>query len=161
MIEYLKERNHWDDETHASVSWTAFAAARFTTIDPRFVPKHSHRHLPVGVKANRNDSKYTPACPAPECVELQETNDHFIMCSSPSRVAWRLKFQAALATELTRLLTDPPSKLTSLIRSPGSSPVASSPARARSMLWPRANSGSDGWASSEGFGVLSGKRPTS
>jgi hypothetical protein len=108
MIEYLQKRNQWDDAIHASVSWPAFSAARFTTVDPQFVPKHSHRHLPVGVKANRNDSKYSPACPAPECGELQETNDHFLMCSAPSRVEWRTKFQAAFSKELTRLLTDPP-----------------------------------------------------
>jgi hypothetical protein len=86
MIEYLQERNDWDDETYESVYWPAFASARSKAIDPRFIPKYSHRHLPVGVKANRNDSKYSPACPAPDCEELSKSNDHLLLCSAPSRL---------------------------------------------------------------------------
>jgi hypothetical protein len=61
MINYLKERNNWDDAAYESVSWPAFASAQSQAVDPQFIPKFTHRHLLVGVKANRNDSKYSPA----------------------------------------------------------------------------------------------------
>jgi hypothetical protein len=63
-------------------------------------PKQFHRHLPVGVKANRNDPKYPPSCPA--CDEPYETDEHFLLCKAPTRIAWRTKFLAALERELLR-----------------------------------------------------------
>jgi hypothetical protein len=42
MLQYIKDRNNWDDETYASVSWPAFSSARFSTSNQRFVPKYSH-----------------------------------------------------------------------------------------------------------------------
>jgi hypothetical protein len=103
MSQYLMDRNDWDDETYESVCWPAFSSARFSTTNSRFVPKYSHRHLPVGAKANRNDSKYSPCCPA--CSAPLETNEHFLLCKAPSRLQWRWQFLAALETELTRLYT--------------------------------------------------------
>jgi hypothetical protein len=50
MSKYLKDRNDWDDATYASVCWPAFSSARYSTPNSRFVPKYSHRHLPVGGK---------------------------------------------------------------------------------------------------------------
>jgi hypothetical protein len=86
----------------------AFACTRFSAIDPKFVPKFSHRHLLVGVKANCNDSEYSPACPAPECEELMESNDALLLCSAPSSLRWRHHFFIALSKEPDRLRTDPP-----------------------------------------------------
>jgi hypothetical protein len=64
MSKYLKDHHDWDDITYKSVCWwPVFSAARFTATNSRFVPKYCHRHLPVGDKANRNDSKYSPKCP--------------------------------------------------------------------------------------------------
>jgi hypothetical protein len=105
MIQYLKDRNDWDDATYASVSWSAFSSARFSTFNSRFVPKYSHRHLPVGEKANRNDVKYSSCCPA--CSAPIETNEHFLLCAAPSRLQWRQQFLASLENELTRLYTSP------------------------------------------------------
>jgi hypothetical protein len=105
MTEYLKARNDWDDATYESVSWPAFSAARFTTTNSRFVPKFSHRHLPIGDKANRNDVKYSPCCPA--CSNQCETNEHFLLCKAPSCLQWRRKCLASLEKELTRLYTSP------------------------------------------------------
>jgi hypothetical protein len=62
MTEYLRDRNNWDSQTFASVSWPAFSAARFSISNSRFAPKFCHRHRPVGEKANRNDAKYSPCC---------------------------------------------------------------------------------------------------
>jgi hypothetical protein len=39
------------------------------------------------VKAHRNDPKYSPSCPA--CGDPMETNEHFLLCKAPSRLAWR------------------------------------------------------------------------
>jgi hypothetical protein len=105
LTQYLKDRNDWDDETYSSVCWPAFSSARFSTSNSRFVPKYSHRHLPVGEKANRNDSKYSPSCPA--CSAPLETNEHFLLCMAPSRVQWRQHFLSSLERELTRLYTSP------------------------------------------------------
>jgi hypothetical protein len=62
-------------------------------------------HLPVGEKANRNDSKYSPSRPA--CFAPLETNEHFLLCTATSRVHWRQKFLSSLENELTRLHTAP------------------------------------------------------
>jgi hypothetical protein len=105
MSQYLKERHGWDDVTYDSVCWPAFSAARFTTTNSRFVPKYCHHHLPVGEKANRNNPKYSPKCPA--CSHPLETNEHFLLCKAPSRLAWRRQFLAALVKELARLFTAP------------------------------------------------------
>jgi hypothetical protein len=105
MSKYLQARNAWDEETYASVCWPAFSSARFSTSNSRFVQKYSHRHLPVGGKANRNDSKYSPCCPA--CSAPLETNEHFLLCKAPSRLQWWQKFLASLKRELTRLYTSP------------------------------------------------------
>jgi hypothetical protein len=105
MSEYLKDRNDWDDATYESVSWPAFSAARFATPNSRFLKNFSHRHLPVGDKANRNDAKYSPCCPA--CSNPCETNEHFLLCKAPSRLQWRRKFLPSLKKELTRLFTSP------------------------------------------------------
>jgi hypothetical protein len=105
MLQYMKDRNNWDDETYASVYWPAFSSARFSTSNQRFVPKYSHRHLPVGDKANRNDSKYSPCCPA--CSAPLETNEHFLLCKAPSRLQWRQQFLAGFERELTRIYTSP------------------------------------------------------
>jgi hypothetical protein len=78
MPQYLLDRNNWDRETYESISWPAFSSARFSTSNSRFVPKYSHHHIPVGEKANRNDHKYSPCCPA--CLSPLETNEHFILC---------------------------------------------------------------------------------
>jgi hypothetical protein len=96
MTAYLQARNDWDEATYESVSWPAFSAARFTTTNSRFVPKFCHRHLPVGEKANRNDAKYSPCCPA--CSNQCETNAHFLLCKAPSRLQWRRKFIASFET---------------------------------------------------------------
>jgi hypothetical protein len=48
MSEYLKLRNDWDDARYESICWPSFSSARFSTSNSRFVPKYSHRHLPVG-----------------------------------------------------------------------------------------------------------------
>jgi hypothetical protein len=104
MIDYLCERNDWTPEAYASVCWSSFSTARHTSVGPRFVPKFCHRHLPVGVKAHQNASKYPPACPA--CGDPQETNDHFLLCAAPSRLLWRTQFLAAFDHELCRLKTD-------------------------------------------------------
>jgi hypothetical protein len=58
MVTYLKDRNKWDQSQYDLICWPAFSSARNTTVSPRFVPKFCHRHLPVGVKAHRNDPKY-------------------------------------------------------------------------------------------------------
>jgi hypothetical protein len=105
MTEYLWDRNDWDSKTFESVSWPAFSAARFATSNSRFAPKFCHRHLPVGDKANRNDAKYSPCCPA--CSDPCESNGHFLLCNAPSRLQWHQKFLASLETELTRLYTSP------------------------------------------------------
>jgi hypothetical protein len=73
---------------------------------PRFVPKFCHRHLPVGIKAHRNDPKYSPSCPA--CGDPLETNSQFLLCSAPSRLAWRKQFLTSLEKELRRLQTSAP-----------------------------------------------------
>jgi hypothetical protein len=104
LIKYLKVRSNWDEATYTSICWPAFSSARFTSVGPRFVPQFCHRHLPVGVKANRNDSKYSRYCPA--CDEPYETDEHFLLCKAPTRIAWRIKFLAALEREeLLRLHT--------------------------------------------------------
>jgi hypothetical protein len=36
----------------------------------------------------------------------QETNDHFLLCTAPSRLLWRTKFLSSLDRELRRLQTD-------------------------------------------------------
>jgi hypothetical protein len=105
MSQYLTQRNKWDDNTYASVCWPAFSSARFSTPNSRFVPKYSHRHLPVGDKANRNDSKYSPCCRA--CSAPLEANEHFLLCAAPSRLQWRHKFLVLLEREVTRLYTSP------------------------------------------------------
>jgi hypothetical protein len=103
MSQYLPDRNDWDDASYESVSWPAFGSARLSTSNSRFIPKYSHRHLPVGEKANRNNSKYSPCCPA--CSAPLETNEHFLLCAAPSRLQWRQKFLASLERELTCLYT--------------------------------------------------------
>jgi hypothetical protein len=103
MVEYLKDRNQWDQIQYDSICWLAFSLARNTTVSPRFIPKHCHRHLPVGVNAHRNKSKYSPSCPA--CGDPLETNEHFLICSAPSRIAWRKQFISSLDKELWRLHT--------------------------------------------------------
>jgi hypothetical protein len=105
MSKYLKDRNDWDEATYASVCWPAFSSARYSTPNSRFVPKYSHRHLPVGGKANRNDPKYSPCCPA--CSSPLETNEQFLLCKAPSRIQWRQQFLASLERELSRLYTSP------------------------------------------------------
>jgi hypothetical protein len=103
MVAYLKDRNKWDQSQYDLICWSAFSSARNTIVSPRFVPKFCHRHLPVGVKAHRNDPKYSPCCPA--CGDPLETNEHLLMCSAPSRIAWRQQFIRALDKELHRLHT--------------------------------------------------------
>jgi hypothetical protein len=105
MTEYLRDRNAWDEETFESVSWPAFSAARFTTPNSKFDPKFCHHHLPVGDKANRNDSKYSPCCPA--CSTPCESNEHFLVCNAPSHLQWRQQFLVSIKKELTRLYTSP------------------------------------------------------
>jgi hypothetical protein len=105
LLQYMKDRNNWDDVTYASISWPAFSFARFSTSNQRFVPKYSHRHLPVGEKANRNDSKFLPCCPA--CPVPLQTNTHFLLCKAPSRFQWRQQFLAGLESKLTRIYTSP------------------------------------------------------
>jgi hypothetical protein len=105
MTEYLRDRNDWDSQTFESVSWPAFSAAPFAISNSRFAPKFCHRPLPVGEKANRNDAKYSPCCPA--CSDPCESNEHFLLCKAPSRLQWRQKLLASLETELTRLFTTP------------------------------------------------------
>jgi hypothetical protein len=60
----------------------------------------------VGVKAHRNDPKYSPSCPA--CGDPEETNSHFLLWRAPSRLAWRQTFITSLETELRRLQTSAP-----------------------------------------------------
>jgi hypothetical protein len=104
MVEYLKERIQWDQIQYDSICWSAFSLAQNTTVSPRFILKHCNRHLPVGVKAHRNDdSKYSPSCPA--CGDPLETNEHFLMCSTPFRIAWRKQFSSSLDKELWRPYT--------------------------------------------------------
>jgi hypothetical protein len=105
MSTYLQARNDWSEATYESVCWPAFSSARFSTSNSRFVPKYSHRHLPVGEKAHRNDSKHSPCCPA--CSAPLETNEHFLLCKAPSRLQWQQKFLASLERELTRIYTSP------------------------------------------------------
>jgi hypothetical protein len=83
--------------------WSAFSTACNITVSSRFIPKHCHRHLPIGVKAHHNNSKYSPSCTA--CGDPLETNEHFLMCSAPSRIAWRQQFISSLDKELQRLHT--------------------------------------------------------
>jgi hypothetical protein len=103
MTEYLRDRNDWDSETFESVSWPAFSAARFAISNSRFAPEFCHCHLPVGEKANRNDAKYFPCCPA--CPDPCKSNKYFLLCAAPSRLQWHQKLLASLKTELTRLFT--------------------------------------------------------
>jgi hypothetical protein len=100
MEDYLKERNQWDQTQFESICWPAFSSARNTSVIPRFIPKYCHRHLPVGVKAHRNNPKYSPSCPA--CGDPMETNEHFLMCKAQSRLAWRQQFITSLDKELRR-----------------------------------------------------------
>jgi hypothetical protein len=106
MEEYLLDRNQWDQPQFDAICWPAFNSARNTTVSPRFVPKFCHRHLPVGVKAHRNDPKYSPSCPA--CGDPLETNSHFLLCSAPSRLPWRKQFFKSLEKELRHLQTSAP-----------------------------------------------------
>jgi hypothetical protein len=104
MVAYLCKRNQWDQAQYYQVCWPALASARNATTNPRFAPKYCHRHLPVGVKAHRNAMKYSPICPA--CAFPQETNEHFLLCSAPSRLKWQRKFIIAIGKELSKLQTD-------------------------------------------------------
>jgi hypothetical protein len=84
MIDYLCDRNDWNQSEYESVNWNTFSTTRNTSVSPRFVPKFCHRHLTVGEKAHQNANKYSPQCPT--CGDPNETNDHFILCSAPSRL---------------------------------------------------------------------------
>jgi hypothetical protein len=106
MEEYLLEHNQWDQSQFDAICWPAFTSASNNTVSPRFVPKYCHRHLLVGVKVHQNDPKYSPSCPA--CGDPTETNGHFLLCSAPSRLAWRKQFITSLEKELRCLQTEAP-----------------------------------------------------
>jgi hypothetical protein len=103
MVAYLKDHNKWDQSQYDLICWPAFSSAWNTNVSPCFVPKFCHKHLPVGVKAHRNDPKYLHCCPA--CGDPLKTNEHLLMCRAPSRIVWQQHFIRALDKELCRLLT--------------------------------------------------------
>ena len=99
---YLLERNRWSPATFEEIDWTSHGAAHSHHRDQRcYLLKLYHRHLPLGQTIHRRDKKYPARCPG--CIHPTETHDHYIGCSAPSRIRWRIQLLAAIKqqTQLT------------------------------------------------------------
>jgi hypothetical protein len=106
MREYLMKRNHWDRATLDSISWEAHGASHSYHRGQRvFLIKLCHRHLALGKKLHRRDSKYPATCPG--CGDnALESHDHFIGCSAQSRITWRTELLSATRQHLDQTKTD-------------------------------------------------------
>jgi len=97
---YLMKRNHWTEEAFLQVDWEVhrLALAR-TQQHSTTMHKHIHNWLPVGSRKKHYDPKYPAACPT--CQAPDETSEHFLLCSHPSRQQWKRTFLQNLRKYLT------------------------------------------------------------
>ena len=82
------QRFKWNEDIIQSLDWETFWAAIGSYEEQRpTLVKHVHGIAPTGKYAHRNCAHENPNCPA--CHDALETNDHVILCASPSRLSWR------------------------------------------------------------------------
>jgi hypothetical protein len=106
MRAYLMKRNNWDRLTFDSISWDAHGASHsYHRAQRVFLIKLCHRHLAIGKKLHRRDSKYPATCPGCNNNTI-ENHDHFIGCPAPSRIKWRTELLSATRQQLDRTKTD-------------------------------------------------------
>ena len=104
--QYLRERNEWTEQTLEEIDWDAHGASHSYHRPQRcYLIKLCHRHLPLGKTLHRRNNKYPATCPG--CRDTLECQTHYLQCSSPSRLQWRITFLTALRTKLTALRTAP------------------------------------------------------
>jgi hypothetical protein len=101
---YLTQHNLWTEATLDTVNWDAHGASHsFHRPHRNFLIKMCHRHLQFGHTWHRRNIKYPPGCPG--CLTESDTQDHFLQCRAPSRLAWQVKLLSSLRNQLTKLNT--------------------------------------------------------
>jgi hypothetical protein len=102
---YLKTCNTWTDQILDKVDWEAHGNSRSSHRSHRcYLVKLCHRHLPLGKTLHRRNGKYSPICPG--CREHIEDQHHYLQCTAPSRIQWRVKMFTQVRTQLQRNRTN-------------------------------------------------------
>jgi hypothetical protein len=103
--EYLLERNNWTNSTFDDINWDAHGASHAHHRPYQcFLVKLCHRHLPLGETLHRRDTKYPILCPG--CRTEPESQNHFLQCAAPSRIAWRIKLLTRLKQQMKQMKTN-------------------------------------------------------
>ncbi|KAI2506412.1 hypothetical protein MHU86_8038 [Fragilaria crotonensis] len=87
LRKYIMKKNNWDETVMRSINWKAHAKFMKSQVARRVhFSKLIHECLPTHSLRNRFDSgrRTCPSCPS-----ANETRDHILRCSGPSRVDWR------------------------------------------------------------------------
>jgi exonuclease III len=96
LLQYVKTRNAWTENTMRTVNWDSHGAALSNQIKRRLhFSKMVHDILPTTAYLNKQD-KGKRTCPC--CNHPRETRDHILRCPAPPRNRWRHKFLSSLET---------------------------------------------------------------
>jgi hypothetical protein len=102
---YLMKQNEWTEHTMNDIHWDSHGSSH-SHYRPQwcFLVKLCHRHLPLGQTLHRHDSKYPSICPG--CRTASESQDHFIQCSVPPQITWRIALLSNLQTQMSQMKMD-------------------------------------------------------
>ncbi len=94
LLQHIKTRNRWQDETVLAINWDSHGAALSKHIQTRLhYSKLVHDILSTLALLNKQD-KGKRLCPC--CGNPHETRDHILKCPAPSRNRWRQSFLTSL-----------------------------------------------------------------
>ena len=91
---YIRSKNQWEQWTFDAINWEAHGKAVKASLPKRIqLTKFLHEAVPTHHQANLMDGG-TRKCVA--CGICDETTDHILRCSAPSREAWRAQWWEAV-----------------------------------------------------------------
>ena len=87
LIDHIRSKTGWSDETFDSVDWDSHKRAITTTqIPDMFVTKFIHNALPTGDRVHQYKKHYDHRCPS--CGYEHEDRTHLLLCRAPDRRSW-------------------------------------------------------------------------
>jgi len=106
LLNHLSNKYDWGPDQCEDVHWTALGRAlRRHQNQHTTLVKHLAGITPIGRRVARYHPKYPIGCQTCMSVE-EETDQHLLCCTAPSRQQWRTKCIEGLWTNLQRLQTN-------------------------------------------------------
>jgi len=105
---YLANKFNWPADLHTQIEWQIIdpAMQHLQPNDRVRIRKIIHEWIPTRVSPGNNPSQEVDQL-CPTCNRVQETPEHFIHCTNPTRIALRQKLRMQFTTLCTELQLDP------------------------------------------------------